>query len=47
MSISNITKIETAMKEHELILNMNIDKNIDNFKSEASISINKKFSILN
>ena len=47
MSIANITKFETAMKEHEEILNTDIDTNIYYLKSEASIYINKTFSTLN
>ena len=35
------------MKEHEDILNMNIDTNIDEPKAKASSSINKTFSPLN
>ena len=33
MSIANITKFETAMKEHEEILNTEIDANIDDLKA--------------
>ena len=47
MSISNITKSETAMKEHEDILNTKIDKYIDDLKAEAYSSINKTLSPLN
>ena len=35
------------MKEHEYILNTNIDTKIDDLKGEASSSINKKLSPLN
>ena len=40
MSISNINKFETAMKEHGEILNTKIDTKIDYLKAEAYISIN-------
>ena len=35
------------MKEHAEILNTNVDTKIDDFKYEASISINKTFSPIN
>ena len=47
MSIANITKFGTTMKENEDILNTNIDTKIDEFKDEASISINKTLYPLN
>ena len=47
MSIATITKFETAMKEHEDIINTNIDTRIDEFKYEASSSINKTLYPLN
>ena len=47
MSINNINKFETAMKEHEEILNTKIETKIDDLKSEVSISINQTFSPLN
>ena len=43
MSFNKISKFETAMKEHEDIINTEIDTEIDNLKSEAYSSINKKF----
>ena len=47
MSFNNISKFETAMKEHEEILNTKIDTNIDDLKAEASSSINKILSPFN
>ena len=35
------------MKEHEEILNKNIDTNIDDLKAEASISTNKTLYTIN
>ena len=46
MSITNISKFETAMKENEDILNKEIDTNIDELRAEESSSTNKKFSPL-
>ena len=43
MSINNISKFYTAMKENEELLKKNIDK----FKTEAYRSINKTVSALN
>ena len=42
--ISNAKKIETAIIEHDEILNTRIDTNIDDLKAEASRSINQTFS---
>ena len=47
MSITNISKFETATKKNEDLLNTKIDTEIDKFKAEASSSINKTFSSLN
>ena len=47
MNIANITKLETEMKEHEEILNTNINTNIDGFKAEEFISINNTLSSIN
>ena len=47
MSISNINKFETEMKEDEEILNTKIDTNIDDLKAESPSSINQTFSPLN
>ena len=47
MSIADISKFETAMKENEEILNMKIDTNIEKIKDEASRSINKTFYPIN
>ena len=43
MSIANITNFETATKEHKEISYTTIDTKIDEFKDEASRSINNKF----
>ena len=40
MSTTNISKFETAMKENEELLNMNINMNIEKLKSKSSSSIN-------
>ena len=47
MSISNITKFETEMKEHEETINTNIDTNIDDLKAKLYSSINSTFSPIN
>ena len=44
MIFNDISKFDTALKEHEGILNTSIDTSIDNLKDEASRSINKTFS---
>ena len=44
MSIANISKFGTEMKENEEILNTNIDTNIDEFKAGAYRSINNTLS---
>ena len=46
MRITNITKFETAMKEHGEILNTNIDTDIDALKAESISSIKNKLSPL-
>ena len=40
---ANINNIDTAMKEYEETLNKKFDKNIDDIKAVASISINPTF----
>ena len=47
MSIANINKFETTMKEHEEVLNTKMDTKIDDLKAEASSSINQTFYTLN
>ena len=47
LSIANINKFETSMKEHEEILNKRPDTCINDIKDEASSSINQKISPLN